>query len=292
MVGLLSLVTLFLLFSNVSASAESASEAYHWYERHRYYFSSLETKMKDVLSEGCRKKLVVLNDGVILPPTSSAVVNVASMPAKGEVVKWWKELRKPQQMRVDPNLCDAVLTKRVPIFNNTGCQLKGYMSPSAPRCQNKYLKYICDHSRIPIDDSRKNSFVLPESDHSTAELPPQPWLLTAKDSFVSMCGQISSYCGLIHTTSNCMGGTSSYQADLFHQNCSPYLSENVSLVSAFGCLRYTENCLDRTSEMTPKTDSAAIYPTLDSCMCLMFSYTFKYRIGEITPECWIVRYSL
>jgi hypothetical protein len=229
MVGLLPLVTLFLFSRNVYASTESSTETYPWNERHRYYFSSLVTKMTDTLSEGCRRTLNVLNDGVILLPSSSTILNVASMPPHIEIVNWWRALQKPQQMRVDPNLCDAVLTKKLPIFNNTGCQLRGYMNPSAPRCQNKYLKYVCDQSRIPIDDSRRNSFVLPESDHSTAELPPQPYLLTAKDSFVSMCGHISSYCGLVHTTSNCMGITSKYDADLFHKKCSPSLSENVSL---------------------------------------------------------------
>jgi hypothetical protein len=229
MISLLPLVTLFLSSRNVCASAESSTETYPWNERNRYYFSSLLTKMTDTLSEGCRRTLNVLNDGVILLPSSSTILNVASMPPHSEIVKWWRALQKPQQMRVDPNLCDAVLTKKVPIFNNTGCQLRGYMNPSAPRCQNKYLKLICDQSRISIDDSRRNSFVLPESDHSTAELPPQPYLLTAKDSFVSMCGQISSYCGLVHTTSNCMGIISKFDADLFHKKCSPSLSENVRI---------------------------------------------------------------
>ena len=212
---------------DLATIVDSNAKDYPWTERQRYYFPTVEDKMKEILSDKCLTKLTVLPDGVILLPPSNATLNVASMPVKKEIVEWWRSMAKPSQMRVDPNLCDAVLTKRVPIFNNTGCQLQGYMHPSAPRCQTKYLKYVCDQSRIPIDIPASNSFVIPESDHSTADLPPQPWLLTARNSFVSMCGSISTACGLVHTTSNCMGTSSKYQATKFISKCPSSLMNEV-----------------------------------------------------------------
>ena len=209
---------------------EGSGELYPWVERHRYYFTSVSSKMKDVLSGSCLHNLQVVNDSTIQLPNVNESVYVASFPPSDEIVKWWRNLERPMQMRVDPNLCDAVLTKRIPIFNNTGCQLQGYMNPSAPRCQNKYLKYICDKSRMPIDDPTSNRFILPESDHATTDLPPYPWLLSVRNSFVSMCGHISSGCGLMHTTSNCMGIMLSYQANLFFEKCRTTLLENVSTI--------------------------------------------------------------
>lgn len=78
------------------------------------------------------------------------------------------------------------------------------MNPSAPRCQTKYLKWLCENSEIAFNDSTANNFVMPESEHATTPLPPQPFMVIAKDSYVSMCGQIVGHCGLVHTTANCM----------------------------------------------------------------------------------------
>lgn len=206
------------------------AEPYDWNKRNHYYFRSLKSKMDGVLSENCLSALNLLEDGVIRLPNSSRTINVASMPVDDQILRWWKNIEQPKQMRVDPNLCDAVMKKRRPIFTNKGCLLAGYMSPSAPRCQNKYLKYICDESRIAINDPVRNGFVLPESNHFNSELPPQPWLLTARNSFVSMCGHISSDCGLIRTTANCMGIGFQRQADLFHSRCPTSLVNNVSIL--------------------------------------------------------------
>jgi hypothetical protein len=195
MVCRLQILQLLALILN-SLSVENVTDPYPWNNRYRYYFTSAANKMTEVLSPGCLNKLTVLKDGLIQLPASGDEINVASFPVKQEIIDYWRSFNKPNQMRVDPNLCDAVMrAKKNPIFNNTGCQLPGYMNPSAPRCQNKYLRYICDQSRIAIDDPKRNGFALPESDHKTAELPPQPWLLTVRNSFVSMCGSISTKCG-------------------------------------------------------------------------------------------------
>lgn len=106
-------------------------------------------------------------------------------------------------MRVEPALCDAATTHKNPIFNKTSCQLTYIMNPSSPRCQIDYLRWICKNSRLPITQQDSNGFILPESNHTSAELPPVPYLVTARDSFVSICGQIATRCGLVHTTANC-----------------------------------------------------------------------------------------
>ena len=109
--------------------------------------------------------------------------------------------------------------KKQPIFTNTGCQLEGYMNPSSPRCQTQYLKWACYNSAQAINDTTITSFIIPESDHSNAELPPQPWILTARNAFVSVCGYISSKCGLVHTTANCKAIAHELAADSFHAKC-------------------------------------------------------------------------
>jgi len=160
-----------------------------------------------------------LPDSTILVPQDASMIHVSSFPVSKAVTSWWKDIPRPVQMRVEPYLCDVVLTKRIPIWNNTGCQLAAYMNPSAPRCQTKYLKWICDSARMPITETRPNRFVLPESDHSKTEMPPQPWLLTARDAFVSMCGHIVTQGGLVHTTANCMATGYRNQALLFQKRC-------------------------------------------------------------------------
>lgn len=225
-----------LIHASISYSVDPDVEPYPWTQKFKYYYPSVEAKMNEVLSPGCSKKLTVLKDGLIQLPSSNATINVASMPVTNEIMEWWKKIQKPNQMRVDPNLCDAVYTKKMPIFNNTGCQLQGYLHPSAPRCQNKYLKYVCEQSQIPIDEVNGNSFTLPESDHSNTLLPPQPWLLTARNSFVSMCGTISTDCGLIHTMSNCQGTASKFTGKVFLTKCASSQMNNVR--TAYFCTVY------------------------------------------------------
>jgi hypothetical protein len=132
-------------------------------------------------------------------------------------------LSRPQQMRVEPYLCDAVYEKRRPIFFNKGCQLPHYMNPSAPRCQTKYLKWICEQAQRNITDSSisttGSAFVLPESDHQTSFIPPIPWLLSARNALVSKCGTIVTACGYVHTTANCMATGNSYAAKKFNDSC-------------------------------------------------------------------------
>ena len=175
--------------------------------------------------------------------------------AGGAITKFWKSMMRPALHRVDPYLCAAVYSKKYPLFNNTkGCQLKHYMHPGAPRCQAPYLKHICSAASRGIFDSSVSAsasasdtaaaggaggaggggrgggggggggqgrgFVLPEADHSTAPPPPEPYLLHARDALVSMCGDISMPCGVVHASANCMTTGNMWQANQFHEKCS------------------------------------------------------------------------
>jgi hypothetical protein len=211
--------TFFMLHMVGALAGAEKDGPYSWNNRTQYYYQSLKIKMDEVLSSNCRIALNIVQEGMIRLPDSNAGLNVASMPVKKEIINWWKSISKPKQMRVDPNLCNSVYIAKYSIFNGTGCQLRNMMHLGAPRCQNGYLKYICDKSMIPIDEPRRNGFILPESDHKHSELPPQPWLLTARNSFITKCGQISSECGLIHTLSNCKGRGDTVGANRFRENC-------------------------------------------------------------------------
>jgi hypothetical protein len=198
-----------------------ANPEYSWKNKKSYYYPDIDVKMKEILNGQCSSSYKVFQGPQISVPADDSLVYVTEMKASSDLYEWWRSFRKPQQMRVDPFLCEAVYLKKTPIFNNTGCQLPHYMNPSAPRCQTSYLKWACDKSKISIDDHASNFFVLPEADHSRAETPPQPWILTGRNAFVSLCGQISARCGYVHTTANCMATGYKQKAAIFHSSC-PY----------------------------------------------------------------------
>ena len=178
---------------------------YTWKGRENYYYPNLEKKIEQIsILDHCKGSFVIQKENTIKIPTNDSDIFISSFPVTKELYNWWKNIPRPKQMRVDPYICDVVYTKKLPIFKNTGCQLPGYMSPSAPRCQTQYLKWICEQSRIPIESSQANGFVLPESDHNaySNNPPPQPWLLTARNALVSLCGQISLPCGTLSTDIN------------------------------------------------------------------------------------------
>jgi hypothetical protein len=219
-----------LLLSSIiySILITTSGDLYPWRDKWRYYFPTLQTKLTEIINPKCIHTVNITNDWIVKVPTLDNVVHAASVPVNKDIVCWWKGIPKPQQMRVDPNLCDQVYSKSRPIFNNTGCQVPAIMNPSAPRCQTKYLKWICDSARLSIDDKAPNHFVIPESNHNTTDLPPHPWILTARNAVVSMCGHISFKCGLVHTTANCMSTGQKLLSKKFAETCSINLMGKVS----------------------------------------------------------------
>lgn len=217
----LALLTLVLVGHSwlLSTSKSENSESYPWKSKSKYYYSTTDEKLQEILNGNCMGVVRTLKDNEIRVPLDSNQLYVSSFPSSKDIVEWWKAMPKPKQMRVEPFLCEDVYNKKLPIFNNKGCQLPAYMSPSAPRCQTQYLKKICDQSQLNITDTVANHFVLPESDHATTFLPPVPYLLTARNSFVSMCGQISGPCGFVHTNANCMATGYKSQAMQFQSSC-------------------------------------------------------------------------
>jgi len=103
------------------------------------------------------------------------------------------------------------------------------MHSSAPRCQTQYLKSICQQASLSIDNHKPNGFILPESNHATTFLPPQPWLVTTKDTFISMCGQISLSCGMLQTNTNCRALAYEMHALTFQRYCPLSLRTTVTV---------------------------------------------------------------
>jgi hypothetical protein len=199
---LVCLCLLWRSFLEGSVLHSSLKANYTWKQREHYYFGDLQQKANLIVLQGkCRPSVVIQNDFSMEVPANQSQLYIASFPSTRENYNWWKTIPSPKQMRVDPYICDVVYTKKLPIFMNTGCQLAGYMSPSAPRCQTQYLKWICNQARIPINVTTPNHFVLPESNHAinAHNPPPQPWLLTARNVSVSACGQILAPCGKVAT---------------------------------------------------------------------------------------------
>jgi hypothetical protein len=193
-----------------------------WNRQQTYYYKTLEQKLSVIGHEGCQRLYSILPavKREIFEANNSHMITVTASPVEPSIMKFWKEIPSPKQMRVDPNLCDVVYTKRKPIFNNTGCQLPHYMNAAAPRCQTDYLKWICDSSRMPLTQTISNHFILPEANHAHWHLlPPMPFVLSLKEVMVSQCGQISAACGFIHTNTNCRASGFYSQAKAFARYC-------------------------------------------------------------------------
>eukprot|EP01041_Mallomonas_annulata_P011558 gene11558-24171_t len=238
-------LVLLLFFVLTSQNIRINATEYEWHEKFKYYFPSLEIKMREMLHGRCINTYQQLQDGVIRLPESPKNVTVTSFPISEKISDWWKNIDSPRQMRVEPLLCDTPYSKLRPIFNNTGCVTPvGYMIQSGPRCQTDYLKWICKNARIPSNVAISNGFILPESNHKSTDFPPAPYLLTVRESFVSMCGQISNRCGLIATTTNCMATLQTKRMGRFRRLCKHSLIKNKPIPS--DSLKVILNCPEGT----------------------------------------------
>ena len=173
----------------------------------------------------------MLDNGQFEIPSTDNELFITPMPINHRLLSWWKAIRRPKLMRVDPNLCDAIAFDKHPIFRRAGCSHL-HLHPGSPRCQNDYLKWVCYNSARAISDHVTTSFfVLPESDHLNTKLPPEPYIITAKNAFVSMCGDISSRCGLVRTTADCGAVQRRPASTSFYQNCPISLMSQVYMLS-------------------------------------------------------------
>lgn len=179
---------------------------YTWLTKWKYYYPSIEMKLRGIVSNECLHSYKLSSLKEVESAENNSAILAISIPVSNHIFNWWYNISRPSQMRVEPFLCDEPYTKKKPYFNNKGCENPaGYMSQSAPRCQIGYLKWICDQSRTDIEEVHGRGFVLPESDHKNSDfIPPNPFLLSVSNSYVMMCGQVYSACGLIATTTNCM----------------------------------------------------------------------------------------
>eukprot|EP00605_Chrysophyceae_sp_TOSAG23-4_P001612 GSChrysophyteH1.ASY1.ANO1.1772.1 assembled CDS len=205
--------------------------AYKWLSRSNYYYPSIEHKMKILtdLSESCKSsfKIAKNSDYMVDHPYEGLIASSWPIEEKDSDLKeWWLSIPAPKQHRVEPFLCEDVWSKRRPIFNNSqgGCQLRHYMHESSPRCQITYLEHLCSTASIPIDQPTANGFIIPESDHRTTELPPQPYLVRANDVLVSMCGDLLTTCGVLHPSANCMSPGNRWSANAFKRACKDVLA--------------------------------------------------------------------
>lgn len=205
---------------------------YIWPNRQRYYYDSLQEKMAEVILGRCPFELLPAvnhtSEASYAVPMD-AKVYVFPAPVAGQLKEWYLAQNKPKQMRVDPLLCDIIPSFKRPIFNNTGCQLKHYMSYYAPRCQVGYLKSVCALARQEISNASASGFVLPEADHSlwAHRLPPEPYLLAVRNAFVTQCGQASMPCG--KSLSVCACGCVRSCVPLSSARCSAVVNSVVAL---------------------------------------------------------------
>ena len=198
-----------------------ASEAYSWKDKESYYFTDLRLKVHH-MTDGmgrCEERVHLREEGSIDVPPSANIFFIRSIPYDLQLFQWWKMIAPPRQHRVDSLLCDAPQSKKRPIFDQDGCLIENYMMRSAPRCQNSYLKYLCYSTRKNVTDASPTSTFIPEADHRSSFVPPMPWLLTTVNTTVSHCGHITSPCGNLRTTANCMASNFDHFLEYFRSAC-------------------------------------------------------------------------
>ena len=185
------------------ARTRSSDWAKMWPTRSTYYSSSLDTTLSGILelNHACTTTAKVLPVGEIRVPQSDDELFITEIPVRKEIYDFWKAMGS-SQVRADPAVCQP-LPGKVPFLNHSGCRLYGYMNKHAPRCQQSYLREICDSSSLSIYESASPHYVPLESDHAHLPPPPQPWLLTARNALVSRCGVISYRCGYAHSSVSC-----------------------------------------------------------------------------------------
>ena len=189
--GLICSLTILLLkcYLKLSLSQLNPSESpYSWNQKWKYYFPNLQLKLTEMMSPSCTSVIHPLPSKLITSLyMSQHNITAASISIPVKYEKFWKSIKAPLQMRVDPWLCDEPKLRLKPIFKNTGCIAPyGYMIQSAPRCQISYLQWICDNARSPINESKSNGFYIPESHHAKSFYPPIPYIIKIRDSFVMM----------------------------------------------------------------------------------------------------------
>eukprot|EP01031_Cornospumella_fuschlensis_P041255 gene41255-50351_t len=203
-------------------------------------------------------------------------INVFPSPVNQNIQDWYLSLPPPKQMRVDPTLCTIVSTYKRPIFNNTGCQLRHYMSLYAPRCQVPYIKHICYAASMDIHNQTLSGFVLPESDHSLWKnyLPPLPYILVMQNVFVSQCGQVSLPCGFVHPSTNCHTTGYYSQALRFNRKCTHEDAERNRSSDIIMCQPHAP--FDQTALRLPETEEVFIIGQVDD------TYTYHIHL-ELLP---------
>jgi hypothetical protein len=201
----MALVFLFLwaFTDSLTAAVERNQLSQRWPLRSKYYEPNLEATLTGILelNPSCRASAKVLPPGDIRVPQSDDEIYITEISVKKEIYDFWSQMGRAQA-RADMKVCHPPAGK-VPFLNHTGCRHSGYMHPHAPRCQQDYLREICDSSSRPIFERSAAQYVPAEADHSNVAPPPQPWLLTARNAMVSRCGVISYSCGFAHSSASC-----------------------------------------------------------------------------------------
>jgi hypothetical protein len=192
---------------------------YTWQDKGNYFFDNLGTKVQQMIAPACIAHVVYKPDNSMGIPLSEYNIYIRSMPYSSELFAYWKNIPPPQQHRVEKLLCEAPMTRKRSIFQIKGCLLDTYMMPSAPRCQNSYLAHLCYSAVKDTTDMSASRFYTPEGDHSTTRAPPTPWLLTATNATVTLCGHVITPCGVIRTTANCMASSFDSFLNKFQTYC-------------------------------------------------------------------------
>ena len=133
------------------------------------------------------------------------------MPTRDHIRRW--QAVKPPKTLMSSFLCE----ENADYFNGVGCTRGVSLHPDCPRCHRERVAALCTNF------GGEQAFEIPEARVVREDLQldsTTPYLLRARQGFVSTCGGTSVACGWIQHRTQC-GQTREKAAENMHHYCFP-----------------------------------------------------------------------
>ncbi len=92
-----------------------------------YYFNDIKSKIIDTLPPTCGHLVKYHKVDSFLDNQSEfnqySHIHIITVPPDPKLIKFWRSIEVPLDMRLDPELCSAPFRRKNPIFKKNGCQV-------------------------------------------------------------------------------------------------------------------------------------------------------------------------
>jgi len=179
-----------------------------------YEYKNITMKMRETIGYECSYSIVGTNISINNnnPNIISLSASVELLPPTADEIKTWMMVPAPM-VWFSPDIC-AVADK---YFHQTiGCTKGVQLHPDCPRCHRERAEKICR-----LGQQNGGKIVIPEARHVRADPnldSTTPFLIRAKNAFITACGGVSLNCGVIQTRTGC-GAVRDEAASVLHKKC-------------------------------------------------------------------------